>query len=152
MKSKHIYKLNFIVNVRIFWTETFKKFLLRFAIFLHIFQLIFKELFIVGTLEVYYENFHQIFWWWDIFKIFSPKQIQSFTTQPCTSGGRKKIPKIYHSHSTLKSYKNLLGTLCVKKNREIDSNEQSLCNNIALFFSPLWIVIYLLTIDIPLRT
>ena len=62
---------------------------------------------------------------------------QSFTTQPCTSGGRKKIPKIYHSHSTLKSYKNLLGTLCVKKNREIDSNEQSLCNNIASFFSPL---------------
>ena len=62
---------------------------------------------------------------------------QSFTTQPCTSGGRKKNPKKYHSHSTLKSYKikNLLvGTLCVKKNREIDSNEQSLCNNIASFF------------------
>ena len=44
-----------------FEQKLFKKFLVRFAIFLHIFQLIFKELFIVGTLEVYYENFHQIF-------------------------------------------------------------------------------------------
>ena len=47
--------------------------------------------------------------------LLTKTEIQSFTTQPCTSGGRKKIPKIYHSHSTLKSYKNLIGTLCVQK-------------------------------------